>query len=82
MKPLSCLLLAATLVLSGCGYSRTERAGSGAVIGATVGGVGGLLCCGDPVDGMAIGVVGGAIVGGAIGAMLDDPILMDYKKQN
>jgi osmotically inducible lipoprotein OsmB len=54
------------LALGACGTSTTDRAVSGAGIGAGVGAVGGLLL-GDPVDGALIG----AAVGGGTGALTD-----------
>ena len=57
MKGLAAVLLAATL-LSACGTSTTDRAESGAAIGAGVG-----LLAGPP------GVVVGALAGGATGAV-------------
>ena len=56
MKALAALLLTATL-LSACGTATTDRAESGAAIGAGVG-----LLAGPP------GVVVGALAGGATGA--------------
>lgn len=67
------------LFMTGCGYSKEERMGSGAVTGAAIGGVTGLLCCGDPINGMAVGVIGGALVGGAVGYFLDEPLMMDHR---
>lgn len=52
-------LLAIALSLSACGYSRGDRALSGAGIGAGVGLLGGALV-GSPVE--------GALIGGAAGA--------------
>ena len=54
------------LALGACGTSTTDRAVSGAGIGAGVGAVGGLLL-GDPVDGALFG----AAVGGGTGALTD-----------
>ena len=61
MKLISLSILAAIALfaLSACGSSTSDRALSGAGIGAGAGAVGGLLL-GDPVT--------GAIVGGALGA--------------
>lgn len=56
---LSVLAAVALFALSACGSSTSDRALSGAGIGAGAGAVGGLLL-GDPVT--------GAIVGGALGA--------------
>lgn len=53
-------LLIATVGLSACGTSRTERALSGGAIGAGVGAAGSGLTGGSPWT--------GAVVGGAVGA--------------
>ena len=57
-------LVAAALILAlaGCGYSKGERALSGAGIGAGVGALGGLMV-GSPVEGALIGGVVGAGTG-------------------
>lgn len=81
IKFASALVLAAALLLASCGYTRAERAGSGAVIGAATGGVVGLLCCGDPINGAGIGIIAGGVTGAAIGALLDDPVLMDHRDE-
>lgn len=47
-------------MLSACGYSTSDRALSGAGIGAATGGVGSAVLGGNPVT--------GAVVGGAVGA--------------
>jgi len=54
------LMLAA---LSACGYSRGERALSGAGIGAAGGAALGAITGGDPLTGAVIGGAGGAAVG-------------------
>lgn len=54
------------LALGACGTTTTDRAVSGAGIGAGVGAVGGLLL-GSPVEGALIG----AAVGGGTGALTD-----------
>ena len=61
MKLIALALVAAVALfaLNACGSSTSDRAISGAGIGAGVGAVGGLLL-GDPVD--------GALIGGAVGA--------------
>lgn len=53
-------LLLCSLSLSACGSTRTDRALSGAAIGAGVGAVGAAVLDGNPVT--------GAVVGGAVGA--------------
>lgn len=73
-------LVAAALILAlaGCGYSKGERALSGAGIGAGVGAVGGAIVGGDPVTGA---VVGGA-VGAAAGALTDpDDVNLDRRRR-
>ena len=57
------VLICGLVVLSACGDSKTDRALSGAGIGAAAGGVGGLLL-GDPVTGAVIGGAVGAAAGG------------------
>ena len=52
--------IAMLTLLAACGNNTSDRALSGAGIGAGVGAVGGTLIGGDPVD--------GALVGGAVGA--------------
>ena len=66
-RPLSALLLAGTLVLSGCaGMSQKAR---GAVIGATTGAaVGGVV--GNQTGSTARGAIIGAVIGGAAGAII------------
>ena len=62
-KTLTCAVLAAAvLALSACGSSRTDRALSGAGIGAGAGALGGALT-GDPVTGAILGGAGGAAIG-------------------
>ena len=56
-------LAAATLVLAGCGTTRTDRALSGAGLGAAGGAAAGALA-GDPLAGAVLGGAGGAAVGG------------------
>lgn len=58
--------VAVTLVLvalAGCGYSKGERALSGAGIGAGIGAVGGAIVGGDPLTGAVIGGAAGAATG-------------------
>lgn len=54
------LILSATALLAACGETKTDRAMSGAAIGAGAGAVGGAIVGGS--------VAGGALVGGAVGA--------------
>ena len=72
--------IALTLVLvalAGCGYSKGERALSGAGIGAAVGAVGGAIIGGDPVTGAAVG----AGVGAATGALTSpDDVNFDRRR--
>jgi hypothetical protein len=58
------LLAGLVLGLSGCGYSRGDRAVSGGLIGAGGGAVVGAMT-GNPLAGAAIGGAGGALVGAA-----------------
>lgn len=68
------LIAAASLMLTACGNTRTERGLSGAGIGAGVGAVGSALTGGSPWTGAAIG----GAVGGATGALTDkDDINLD-----
>lgn len=81
MKRASIALLATALVLSACGESRLERAGSGAVIGGTIGFGVGTVCCGNPPAGMGIGTAIGAGVGAITGALLSEPLFMNHEAQ-
>ena len=54
------LILGTTLLISACGTSKSDRALSGAGIGAGVGAVGSAVAGGNPVT--------GALIGGAVGA--------------
>lgn len=58
-------IAAATIVLTGCGESKSDRALSGAGIGAGVGAVGSTIMGGDPLTGAVVG----GVVGGATGAL-------------
>jgi osmotically inducible lipoprotein OsmB len=51
-------------LLAGCGYSRGDRAASGALIGGAGGAAVGAMT-GNPLAGAAIGAGGGALVGAA-----------------
>lgn len=53
-------IVAVALMLTACGQSKSDRALSGAAIGAGTGAVGGALLGGH--------AVGGALIGGAVGA--------------
>lgn len=70
MKNLKNIIFAflGTSMLSACGYTPSDRALSGAGIGAAAGTVGGALIGGSPVTGA---VVGGA-VGAAVGAVVKE----------
>lgn len=67
MRRLSVAALGLVLALGACGYSTTDRALSGAAIGAGAGAAGGAVTGYDPVRAAAIG---GAI-GAAAGALTD-----------
>lgn len=73
-------LLCCLLLLSACGYTRLERAGSGAVVGGITGGVVGALCCADPPHGILVGSYVGAAGGAAIGALLPEPVFQDWRE--
>lgn len=75
------IALLSCLALTACGETRMERAGSGAIIGGTTGAVVGLVCCGDPIDGATAGLYIGAASGALIGALLDEPLFMDYREE-
>ncbi len=61
MKRISIIFTATTsLLLTACGETQSDRALSGAGIGAATGAVGGSIVGGNPV--------GGALIGGAVGA--------------
>jgi osmotically inducible lipoprotein OsmB len=64
MKRMSLISIvgAALLMLAGCGYSRSDRALSGAAIGAGAGAAGGAIA-GHPAAGAAIGAGAGAATG-------------------
>ncbi len=61
--PLAVLALAAALSLAGCGYSRGDRALSGAGLGAAGGAAVGAVTGGSLLTGALIGGLGGAAVG-------------------
>jgi hypothetical protein len=54
----------AVLTLAGCGTSRTDRALSGAGIGAGLGAAGGAATGGSPLGGAVLGGAAGAAAGG------------------
>lgn len=56
------------LGLAACGASRTDRAISGAGLGAAAGGVGAAVIDGD----IGAGVIVGGLLGGATGALTDE----------
>lgn len=56
---------AMALSLSACGYSRGDRALSGAGLGAAGGAVGAAILGADPLTGAIIGGAGGAAIGAA-----------------
>ena len=62
MRPSYIALAATALLLSACGDSRTDRAASGAIIGATTGVVLGAFAAA-PVTGGAIGAAAGGVIG-------------------
>lgn len=74
-------LLVATLLLSACGDTRLERAGSGAVIGGTIGFGVGAVCCMNPPAGIGLGTAIGAGVGAVTGALLSEPLFMNHEAQ-
>ena len=75
----SLLLMCALLMLAGCGDTRLERAGSGAVIGGVAGLAVGTLCCGDPFDGAQLGGLIGAAGGAAIGTISPRPLFFNHE---
>jgi len=73
MKIIS-ILLVMTLIISGCQYfdRLTTREKAGAGIGALGGGLLGLIANdGNPWKGVLLGSVGGALIGGIIGNIID-----------
>ncbi|MFM9889537.1 MAG: hypothetical protein ACKVOE_02675 [Rickettsiales bacterium] len=76
-KTLLSLLLASSLTLTACGDTRFERAGSGAIIGGAAGGASGVICCGNPLDSGAAGLIIGAAVGALIGFIINHPLIFD-----
>lgn len=77
MRRLSLAALGLVLALGACGYSTTDRAVSGAAIGAGAGAAGAAVTGYDPLRGAAIGGLVGAAAGGLTDAddfNLGDPI--------
>lgn len=73
--------MAACLLLSACGDTRVERAGSGAVIGAATGFAVGAVCCMDPPHGMLVGTYVGMGVGALTGALLSEPLFFNHETE-
>ncbi len=80
MKPTITALLS-LLLLTACGDTRIERAGSGAVIGGVVGGGIGAVCCADPLHGFGVGAAIGAASGAAIGAISNKPLFFNHESE-
>ena len=74
-------ILAIPLLLAGCGDTRLERAGSGAVIGGTVGFAVGAVCCMNPPAGIPVGTAIGAGAGAIVGALLSEPLFFNHEAQ-
>jgi hypothetical protein len=72
------LAVSVALLLSGCGDTRLERAGTGAVAGAATGAAAGALCCGHPLQDAGEGAVIGAAVGAIIGVVIDHPLFFRF----
>lgn len=81
MKAVFFCLVALSLLLSGCGDTRLERAGNGAILGMFAGGAVGALCCADPIDGIGIGAAIGAAGGAAIGALSPRPLFFNHESE-
>lgn len=75
------MIVACALLLSGCGDTRVERAGSGAVIGGVTGFAVGAVCCMNPPAGIAAGTAIGAGVGAVTGALLSEPLFFNHEAQ-
>lgn len=75
------LLFASALLLSACGETRAERAGSGAVIGGVTGFAVGAVCCANPPAGIKAGTLIGAGAGALVGALLSEPMFMNHEAQ-
>jgi osmotically inducible lipoprotein OsmB len=61
--PFPVVLTLVALSLGACGHRQSDRALSGAAIGAGAGAVGGAILGGDPVAGALLGGAGGAAIG-------------------
>ena len=68
MRRLSIASLALVLALGACGYSTSDRALSGAAIGAGAGAAGAAITGNDALQGAAVGGLVGAAAGGLTGA--------------
>jgi len=75
------LVSVSLLLLSGCGDTRLERAGSGAVIGGVAGIAVGTICCSDPFHGAQVGGLIGAAGGAAIGAISNKPLFFNHEAE-
>ena len=81
MRYVSLSALSLVAALGACGYSTTDRALSGAAIGAGAGAAGAALTDYDPLTGAALGGAVGAAVGGLTDPDdidLGDPIWRRY----
>ena len=76
------VILSLSLLLTACGDTRLERAGSGAVVGGAAGFATGGVCCRDPGNGATNGFFIGAVVGAIIGALLDDSLIFNPRPTN
>lgn len=77
MRRLNLAALGVVLVLGACGHSTTDRAISGAAIGAGAGAAGAAVTGYDPLTGAALGGLAGAAAGGLTSSRdinLGDPI--------
>jgi osmotically inducible lipoprotein OsmB len=77
MRRLTLAGLGLVLALGACGYSTSDRALSGAAIGAGAGAAGAAITGADPLSGAAIGGAVGAATGGLTDAddiNLGDPV--------
>ena len=79
MRPFIPLLCAVSLALGGCGDTRLERTGSGAVTGAGIGFTAGFLS--GPAENTGTGLFVGMALGALVGYLLDEPIFMNSRKR-